>query len=174
MLTGLATRNAKINARANLIGSIAELLRGDHMEHGYHRVILPLTNTRRLDNVLEPTRAAVRVKHEEVPGRSDNLAPQLTRATGESLYNTSKRGCVEVASDLQSVAINLRAYVDVFSDNLRELFTDYIGFLERVDWFEKLCLFFQVLQRFETADLSPATASENRLRGEAAGGREHT
>ena len=44
---------------SSLIWSIAELLRNDYKQSEYGRVILPFTLLRRLDQVLEPTKAAV-------------------------------------------------------------------------------------------------------------------
>jgi type I restriction enzyme M protein len=41
------------------IWSVADLLRGDYKPHEYGKVILPLTVLRRLDCVLEPTKADV-------------------------------------------------------------------------------------------------------------------
>ena len=40
------------------IWSVAELLRGDYKQSDYGKVILPFTVLRRLDCVLEPTKAA--------------------------------------------------------------------------------------------------------------------
>ncbi len=44
---------------AAFIWSVADLLRGDYKQSEYGKVILPLTVIRRLDCVLEPTKAAV-------------------------------------------------------------------------------------------------------------------
>lgn len=44
---------------AAFIWSVADLLRGDYKQSQYGRVILPLVVIRRLDCVLEPTKAAV-------------------------------------------------------------------------------------------------------------------
>lgn len=41
------------------IWSVADLLRGDYKQSEYGKVILPFTVLRRLDCVLEPTKAAV-------------------------------------------------------------------------------------------------------------------
>ena len=41
------------------IWSVADLLRGDYKQSDYGKVILPFTVLRRLDCVLEPTKAAV-------------------------------------------------------------------------------------------------------------------
>ena len=46
--------------------SVADLLRGDFKQSDYGKVILPFTVLRRLDCVLEPTKAAV-LKEYEVP-----------------------------------------------------------------------------------------------------------
>lgn len=46
-------------ALASFIWSVADLLRGDYKQAEYGRVILPFTVLRRLDCVLEPTKAAV-------------------------------------------------------------------------------------------------------------------
>ena len=52
--------SARVRNHANLIWGIAELLRGDYKRADYGKVILPLAVMRRLDQVLEPTRDAVR------------------------------------------------------------------------------------------------------------------
>ena len=41
------------------IWSVADLLRGDYKQNDYGKVILPFTVLRRLDCVLEPTKADV-------------------------------------------------------------------------------------------------------------------
>jgi hypothetical protein len=66
--TSRATANAATNNAAHaatptnhagLIWAIADLLRGDYKRSEYGRVILPLVLLRRLDCVLEPTKAQV-------------------------------------------------------------------------------------------------------------------
>ena len=51
--------HAAPNNHAGLIWAIADLLRGDYKQSEYGRVILPLVLLRRLDCVLEPTKAQV-------------------------------------------------------------------------------------------------------------------
>jgi type I restriction enzyme M protein len=55
----LAEGSATPNNHAGLIWAIADLLRGDYKQSEYGRVILPLVLLRRLDCVLEPTKAQV-------------------------------------------------------------------------------------------------------------------
>ncbi len=47
-----------VREHSDFIWSVADLLRGDYKRSEYGRVILPLTVLRRLDSVLEPTKAA--------------------------------------------------------------------------------------------------------------------
>jgi type I restriction enzyme M protein len=44
---------------SSFIWSVADLLRGDYKQSEYGKVILPFTVLRRLDCVLDPTKAAV-------------------------------------------------------------------------------------------------------------------
>lgn len=44
---------------ANFIWSVADLLRGDYKQADYGKIILPFTLLRRLECVLEPTKADV-------------------------------------------------------------------------------------------------------------------
>ena len=57
-------RNVKESA--NFIWSIADLLRGDYKQSDYGKIILPLTVIRRLDCVLESTKADVLKKYDQI------------------------------------------------------------------------------------------------------------
>jgi type I restriction enzyme M protein len=54
---------SNFSEKVAFIWSVADLLRGPYKPHQYGRVILPLTVLRRLDCVLEPTKAKVLEKH---------------------------------------------------------------------------------------------------------------
>jgi type I restriction enzyme M protein len=62
---------------AGFIWSVADLLRGDYKQSEYGRVILPLTVLRRLDCVLEPTKAKVLETAKRLEGKVQNLDPVL-------------------------------------------------------------------------------------------------
>ena len=65
------------------IWSVADLLRGDYKQSEYGKVILPFTVLRRLDCVLEPTKAAVLASAAELDARArQNLEPFLRRGPG--------------------------------------------------------------------------------------------
>jgi len=57
---------------SDLVWSVADLLRGDHKQSDYGKVILPFTLLRRLDCVLEPTKDAVLAACEGFFGRLKN------------------------------------------------------------------------------------------------------
>jgi type I restriction enzyme M protein len=75
------------------IWSVADLLRGDYMQSEYGRVILPFTVLRRLDCVLEPTKAAVLAEFAEKMKAGLNPDPFLLRKAGQSFYNTPRSLC---------------------------------------------------------------------------------
>ena len=70
-----------IQNHAAFIWSVADLLRGDYKQSEYGKVILPMTVLRRLDCVLEPTKAQVLEKYNQLKGRVENLEPVLQRAS---------------------------------------------------------------------------------------------
>jgi type I restriction enzyme M protein len=74
-------------ALSAFIWSVADLLRGDYKQSEYGKVILPFTVLRRLDCVLEATKAAVLAEHEDKI--KIGLTPFLLRKTGQSFYNIS-------------------------------------------------------------------------------------
>ena len=69
---------------------IADLLRGDYKQADYGKVILPFTVLRRLDCVLEPTKAKVLERYEALKGGNvKNLDLVLGRVTGVPFHNVS-------------------------------------------------------------------------------------
>ena len=86
-----------IKNHAAFIWSVADLLRGDYKQSEYGKVILPLTVLRRLDCVLEPTKAAVLARHRQLAGKIENVEPVLRAAAGEQLLQhlaaDLRRGC---------------------------------------------------------------------------------
>ena len=76
---------SRINNHAAFIWSVADLLRGDYKQSEYGKVILPLTVLRRLDCVLEPTKAAVLAPVARLPGKARSVAQLApTRSTCSS------------------------------------------------------------------------------------------
>ena len=82
-----------IRNHAAFIWSVADLLRGDYKQSEYGKVILPLVVLRRLDCVLEPTKAgrARRAHASARRARSRTSSRSCSGVAGEQFYNTSHR-----------------------------------------------------------------------------------
>src|SRR3954469_25023403 len=92
----------------NFIWSVADLLRGDYKQSEYGRVILPFVVLRRLDCVLEPTKAKVLVRAAPLAGKVENLDPLLRQAAGgEQFYNSSRLTMTRLLDDPSNIADNL-------------------------------------------------------------------
>ena len=63
--------------KVSFIWSVADLLRGPYKPAQYGKVILPLTVLRRLDCVLEPTKAKVLERYAQLKDQIDNIDPVL-------------------------------------------------------------------------------------------------
>jgi type I restriction enzyme M protein len=136
------------------IWSVADLLRGDYKPADYGKVILPFTVLRRLDCVLAPTKAAVLAEHETRGKDGLNTDPFLRRKAGQSFYNISTMDLPRLLGDPDNVAINLMAYVQGFSPEVRDIFERF-EFAAQIDRLAKARLLFQVAQKFAAINLHP-------------------
>jgi type I restriction enzyme M protein len=93
------------------IWSVADLLRGDYKQSDCGKVILPFTVLRRLDCVLEPTKAAVLAELADKLKAGINPEPFLLRKAGQGFYNTSVLDLPKLIGDQDNVRAHLTAYV---------------------------------------------------------------
>ena len=115
----------EFNGIAGFIWSVADLLRGDYKQSDYGKVILPFTLLRRLDCVLEPTKAAVLAEYK---ARKDSKLPIdtfLLRKSGQIFYNTSELNIPRLLADPNNIRANLSAYIAGFNENARDIFERY-------------------------------------------------
>jgi type I restriction enzyme M protein len=134
---------------SNFIWSVADLLRGDYKQSEYGRVILPFTVLRRLDCVLQPTKSAVIAQVEA--SRPD---PFLIRAAGHNFFNRSPLDLGKLVGDQDNIGINLLAYIQGFSPEVRDIFEQF-EFAAQIDRLAKNGLLYQVTERFARIDLHP-------------------
>src|SRR5476651_1297478 len=107
---------------ANFIWSIADLLRGDYKQSDYGKVILPLTVLRRLDCVLEGTKAEVLKKYEQAKTMNiQNIDPILNKVAGYNFHNRSNFTFDKLIADPNNIAANLIEYINGFSADAREI-----------------------------------------------------
>jgi len=146
---------------AGLIWDIAERLRGDYKRSDYGKVILPFTVLRRLDCVLEPTKAAVLAAVPEAIQRGDRAADYiLNRTSGYTFHNRSRYTWPLLLADPNAIAANLTHYVNGFSANIREIF-EYFSFAEQIIRLDKAGsdLLYQIVGQFANVNLHPNLVS---------------
>ncbi len=149
---------AVIRNHEAFIWSVADLLRGDYKQSEYERVILPLVVIRRLDCVLEPTKAAVLKRKAEVEGRIENLEPVLQATAGQQFFNTSPLDFRRLLDDPPNIADNLRAYIAGFSAAARDVIEKF-DFSAHVARLDKGNLLYLIISRFADIDLHPDAVS---------------
>jgi type I restriction enzyme M protein len=142
---------------AAFIWSVADLLRGDFKQSQYGRIILPFTLLRRLECVLEPTKAEVLSAAHTHQAKPDAVREKLLlRAAVQPFFNASPLTLGSL-SDTQT-ADDLMSYVQSFSQDAREIFEhfEFEGFVQQLAGSN---LLYQVVQRFAAIDMSPQRLS---------------
>jgi type I restriction enzyme M protein len=156
--------------KVGFIWSVADLLRGPFKPSEYGKIILPLTVLRRLDCVLEPSKAKVLERAKVLPERADEKMKDLmlcqAAGPGMTFYNTSRfvlqptetangRSYVSLLSDQDQIAANLTNLIAGFSPNAREIFIDKFKFGDQIDRLDENNLLYLVLGRFTEIELHP-------------------
>ncbi|MDR3368848.1 class I SAM-dependent DNA methyltransferase [Rhodoferax sp.] len=151
----MATTNPNLSS---FIWSVADLLRGDYKQSEYGKVILPFTVLRRLDCVLEPTKADVLAEKALREKAGLNPEPFLLRKSGQFFYNTSPLDLKKLMGDQDHIGENLRAYMQAFSPAVRDIFESF-EFHTQIDKLAKSGLLYMVTEKFATIDLHPDVVS---------------
>ena len=147
---------------SSLIWSVADLLRGDYKQSEYGKVILPFTVLRRLDCVLEPTKAAVLAEQAARKKQGLNAEPFLLRKAKQSFYNTSPLDMKKLMGDQDHIRENLFAYIQAFSPAVRDIFERF-EFYAQIDRLAKAGLLYLVTERFAQVDLHPDKVSNSQM-----------
>lgn len=150
---------SNISEKANLIWAIADKLTGVYKPHEYGEVILPLTVIRRFDCVLADTKEAVLKKNEQV-GKLLMKDVFLCKESGYDFYNISKFDFQKLLSDPDGIEANFRAYINGFSENVRNIIEKF-NFDNQITRLAEKNLLYIVIQEFTTAnaDLHPSKIS---------------
>jgi len=151
----MATTNPNLSS---FIWSVADLLRGDYKQSEYGKVILPFTVLRRLDCVLEITKAGVLAEKALREKAGLNPEPFLLRKSGQFFYNTSPLDLKKLMGDQDHIGENLRAYMQAFSPAVRDIFESF-EFHTQIDKLAKSGLLYMVTEKFATIDLHPSVVS---------------
>lgn len=149
-------------ALSSFIWSVADLLRGDYKQSEYGKVILPFTVLRRLDCVLEVTKAAVLAELADKLKLGINPEPFLLRKAQQSFYNTSPMDMKKLMGDQDHIKENLYAYTQGFSTAVRDIFERF-DFYTQIERLGKAGLLYQVTERFANVDLHPEAVSNTQM-----------
>lgn len=147
-------RTETVRNHAAFIWSVADLLRGDYKQSEYGKVILPLTVIRRLDCVLEPTKAAVLERYRQLQGRVENVEPVLREVAGQQFYNISPLTFTKLLDDPNTIADSLNLYIGGFSESARDVI-DKFEFPVQIEKLRRGNLLYQVIGKFADIDLHP-------------------
>ena len=148
--------------KADLIWRVADLLRGDYKQSDYGKVILPMTVIRRLDCVLEPTKQKVLDYLPKVQTLNEVIIEKtLNKVAGFNFHNRSPFNFDKLIADPNNIALNLRAYINGFSESAREIL-EYFNFDVQIDLMDdpSTDLLFRVVKSFQEIDLSDMESME--------------
>ncbi|MFE2225136.1 type I restriction-modification system subunit M N-terminal domain-containing protein [Streptomyces kronopolitis] len=144
---------------SKLVWSVADLLRGDFKSSEYGRVILPFTMLRRLDCLLAPSRQAVLDEAERTVCEKER-EQRLAAASGWPFYNSSRFSMESVLSDPENADRLLLAYVDGYSQNVRELL-DGFEFERTVTRLSQAGLLYRIVAQFVSIDLGQTITDDH-------------
>ena len=147
---------------ASFIWGVAEKLRGTYRRADNGKVILPFTVLRRLDCVLEATKADVLKIASE--SKIDSIATdfKLQKASGYAFYNTSPYDLKKAIGDPANLKQNLQAYVDGFSANVQDVFERY-DLATHIAKLDEADLLLMVAKDFLSIDLHPETVDNTEM-----------
>jgi type I restriction enzyme M protein len=108
---------------ADFIWTIADdVLRDVYVRGKYRDVILPMTVVRRLDSVLEPTKADVLAMKTRLDANNvSSQGPALQQAAQQAFYNASPFTLKSLLGQPKQLRANFEAYLDGFSPNVQEI-----------------------------------------------------
>lgn len=144
-----------------MLWSVADILRGDFKQSQFGRIILPFTLLRRLECVLEPTKAEVLAKYEEIKklNISEEMQEKMLMVSSHlAFFNTSPLDLGKMGqSDIRA---NLTHYIQHFSKDAREIFENF-KFEEFISELADANLLYKVVEIFAGQDLSPERISNH-------------
>lgn len=152
--------HAAHNKIVSFIWAIADdCLRDVFVRGKYRDVILPMFVLRRLDCLLEPSKAGVleEVRFQQEDAAMADLDPHgLRDASGYVFYNTSKFTLKSLLGNPTQLEANLKNYLDGFSDNVKEI-VDKFDLRNQIRKMAQSDVLHDVIEKFvsEEINLSP-------------------
>ncbi len=149
--------NGQLNWIAGFIWGIADdVLRDVYQRGKYRDVILPMTVIRRLDSVLESTKAAVLRLNEQLDAAGiANKRDALAAEAGQAFYNVSPFTLRDLRSRArqQQLRADFEAYLDGFSPNVQEIL-DKFKFRNQISTLVEADSLGSLIEKFTSADIN--------------------
>lgn len=148
----------KYKKHSDLVWTVANLLRGPYRPPQYRRVMIPLTVLRRLDCVLEASKAEVIVLHKSLKdsGKHDDetIEKIINKKIDLSFHNTSEFTFEKLLGDPDKLAENLNQYIASFSGRARKIIEKF-KFEEEIDKLDEANRLYEVMKEMATVDFHP-------------------
>lgn len=151
--------NINVREKANLIWEIATHLYGEYKPHEYGRVILPMTVIKRFDDSLKETKQAVlemvkKLDERKVEGSAREAI--LKSVSKYDFYNISKFDFESLLADSENISANFTAYLQGFSDNVKDIIARF-EFDKEISKMTENDLLFTIISEFNSkkANMSP-------------------
>ena len=119
---------------------------------------MPFTVLRRLDCILEPTKAQVMTEYQKRTKEGVDPTPFLNRISKQSFYNCSPLDVNKVLADPAHIKSNLLNYINGFSSNVNDIFERF-EFDKQIEKLDEAGLLFMVTKKFSEVDLHPNVVS---------------
>ncbi|MYL35567.1 N-6 DNA methylase [Pontibacillus yanchengensis] len=130
-------------------------LRNDYNQADYRKVILPLTVLRRLDSVLEETKDDVLSAYDGMQEPLNEYQSEfLCSISGERFYNVSRYTFQRLLDDQEHIGMNLRNYINGFSQNALDIIR-YFRFEDEIERLEEAGLLYEVISEMAGINLHP-------------------
>lgn len=151
--------NINVREKANLIWEIATHLYGEYKPHEYGRVILPMTVIKRFDDSLKETKQSVlemvkKLDERKVEGSARDAI--LKSVSKYDFYNISKFDFESLLADSENISANFTAYLQGFSDNVKDIIARF-EFDKEISKMTENDLLFTIISEFNSkkANMSP-------------------
>lgn len=142
-----------VSKEVGLVWSIANSLRGAYTSDKYKDVIIPMVIIRRFECALEATKDAVVAKYKQNPNLPAALLCQVSKYP---FYNTNEFTLKRLLDDSDSIASNLKSYIEGFSANIQLILEKLLKFSTQIDKMDKSNRLYSVVKKFSDLDLYPA------------------
>ena len=137
-----------VNEKANLIWSIADIIRDLYKPHEYGKVILPMTVIKRFNDTLLPTKDKVLATYENVK-QFEVKDVFLETASGYNFYNVSSFTFENLVADPANIEANFKAFLAGFSENVQDVLENF-EFDKEITKLSNNNALFAIIQEFNT------------------------